>query len=399
VTTDTSIVVTGMGVSTTLGSNVETFWAAVRQGAVGTRELEHFDTSMLATHRGGELSQLRARRHGTGVGAPLAVELAVATATSAAADAGLPHSGIDADRVGVVFGTVMGTRPAVEGWLTQPQSTHGEDDLAWTSSTALSRTAASSLGFGGPNCVISTACASGNSAISYAADALISRRADAMVAGGADELSYAMLLMFDSFRALSPDVVKPFDVNRRGLMLAEGAAALVLERETDARARKAPIYGRVVGWANVADAHHITAPHPQGDGAARSIRGALKQAGASTRDVDYICAHGTGTPTNDASEAIAIHSVLGTHTTHTPVSSLKGALGHSQGAASTIEALCCLLALRDGVVPPTANCDTPDPACDLDIVAHAPRSAKMRLVLNNAFGFGGNTECVALGAA
>lgn len=398
-TTETSIVVTGMGVSTTLGSDVETFWAAVCQGAVGTRELEHFDTSMLATHRGGELSQLRARRHSTSVDTPLAVELAVATATSAAADADLSHSGIDTDRVGVVFGTVMGTRPTVEGWLSQSQSTHGAEDLAWTSSTALSRTAASSLGFGGPNCVISTACASGNSAISYAADALISGRADAMVTGGADELSYAMLLMFDSLRALSPDVVKPFDVNRRGLMLAEGAAALVLEREADARVRKAPIYGRVVGWTNVADAHHMTAPHPQGDGAARSISGALKQAGASTRDVDYICAHGTGTPTNDASEAIAIHSVLGTHTTHTPVSSLKGALGHSQGAASMIEALCCLLALRDGVVPPTANCDTPDPACDLDIVAQVSRLAKMRLVLNNAFGFGGNVECVALGAA
>jgi 3-oxoacyl-[acyl-carrier-protein] synthase II len=219
-----------------------------------------------------------------------------------------------------------------------------------------------------------------------------------MVAGGSDELSYAMLLMFDSFRALSPDVVRPFDIDRRGLMLAEGAAALVLEREADARARGAHIYGRVMGWANVADAHHITAPHPHGRGAAQSIAAALTQAEASPSDVDFICAHGTGTPSNDATEACAIHSVLGNHTSQTPVSSMKGALGHTQGAASAIEAICCLLALRDGVVPPTANCDTPDPSCDLDIVTDGARLIGQQLVLNNAFGFGGNVECVALGA-
>jgi 3-oxoacyl-(acyl-carrier-protein) synthase len=398
VKSDTGIVVTGLGVSTTLGHDIETFWTALREGTVGTGDLEHFDTSMLANHRGGELVQLRGQRQPPDPRVPLVVDLAIATATSATHDARLTNSGIDGARIGVVFGTVMGTRPAVERWLVQPQDENPEADLSWMSSTAVSRAPASKLNFAGPNCVISTACASGNSAISYAADALMSGQADAMVAGGSDELSYAMLLMFESFRALSPDVVRPFDLNRRGLMLAEGAAALVLERETDARARKAPIYGRVVGWANVADAHHITAPHPQGDGAARSIRGALRQAGASARDVDYICAHGTGTPTNDASEASAIHSVFGSLTSEMPVSSLKGALGHTQGAASTIEAVCCLLAMRDGVVPPTANCETPDPACDLDVVAREPRPVKMRLVVNNAFGFGGNVECVALGA-
>jgi 3-oxoacyl-[acyl-carrier-protein] synthase II len=386
-----------MGVVTTLGCDVETFWLALQRGEVGTHELEHFDTSMLATHRGGELTGLRDLRDEF-TAPPLALELATTTATSAAQDARLAGSGIEPDRVGVVFGTVMGTRPVVERWLANPQTQTG-GDLTWTSSAALSRAAASRLGFGGPNCVISTACASGNSAISFAADALLSGQADAMIAGGSDELSHAMLMMFDSLRALSPDVVRPFDTNRRGLMLAEGAAALVLERESDAVARKAPIYGRVAGWSNVADAHHITAPHPKGDGATRSIRAALAQAGASAHDVDYVCAHGTGTPSNDIVEATAIHSVFGTHTTHTPVSSLKGALGHAQGAASTIEALCCLLAMRDGIVPLTANCDTPDPTCDLDIVTRRPRAAKLRLVLSNAFGFGGNVECIALGQA
>jgi 3-oxoacyl-(acyl-carrier-protein) synthase len=394
---ESAIVVTGLGISTTLGNDVETFWTALRDGAVGTGELQHFDTSMLATHRGGELTQMRERSR-TPPGVPLALELAVTTATAAACDAGLSGSVVDLQRAGVCFGTVMGTRPAVEPWLMRSRGQAAGEEEVWSSSAALSRVAASSLGFGGPNCVISTACASGNSAISYAAEALVSGRADAMVAGGSDELSYAMLLMFDSFRALSPDVVRPFDLNRRGLMLAEGAAALVLEREKDARARNTPIYGRVMGWSNVADAHHITAPHPQGRGAAQSIVGALAQAGASPSDVDYICAHGTGTLSNDASEAHAIHGVFGSHTTRMPVSSVKGALGHTQGAASTIEAICCLLALRDGIVPPTANWDTPDPSCDLDVVAGSARPTKLQLVLNNAFGFGGNIECVALGA-
>lgn len=392
-----SIVVTGVGVSTALGEDVEQFWSAVREGAVGTGELAHFDTSMLATHRGGEMTQLR-NDGWSPASAPLALELAVRTATSAVHDADLREDVVDLDRVGVCFGTVTGTRPAVERWLMSSHTESTYELQPWSSSASLSRVTASRLGLGGPNCVISTACASGNSAISYAAEALVSGRADAMVAGGADELSYAMLLMFDSFRALSPDVVRPFDRDRRGLMLAEGAAALVLEREEDALARKAPIYGRVLGWANVADAHHITAPHPEGRGAARSIMGALEQAGAGPADVDYICAHGTGTPTNDASEANAIHGALGEHATQIPVSSVKGALGHTQGAASTIEAVCCLMALRDEVAPPTANCQTPDPSCDLDIVAGSSRRIELKLVLNNAFGFGGNVECIALGA-
>jgi 3-oxoacyl-(acyl-carrier-protein) synthase len=268
----------------------------------------------------------------------------------------------------------------------------------WNSPSSVARAPARELGLGGPNCVISTACAAGNSAIAYAAETLRAGRADAMVAGGADELSMAMLMMFDSFRALSPDLVRPFDLHRRGLLLAEGAAALVLERESDARARGARLYGRVLGWANLADAHHITAPHPEGRGAIGSMRGALAKAEVAPSEVDYISAHGTGTASNDVVEAYAIRQLLGVHTDHTPVSALKGSLGHAQGAASAIEAVGCLLALRDGVVPPTANHLTTDPRCDIDLVAGQPREAKLKLVLNNAFGFGGNIECVVFGA-
>ena len=394
--TSAQIVVTGLGVCTTLGNELEVFWSALRNGTVGTGELRHFDTSMLTSRRGGELSQLRELQAGAPE-IPLAVELAVATANAAVRDAGLTPTTVDTQRAGVCFGTVMGTRPALEAWLDSPHR-DARGQAAWSSPATLSRAVGSSLGFGGPNYVVSSACASGNSAIARAAEDLVHGRADAMVAGGSDELSQSMLLMFDSFRALAPDVVRPFDLHRRGLMLAEGAAALVLEREADARQRGARIHGRIMGWGNASDAHHITAPHPNGRGAVQSILGALAQADVAGCDVDFVCAHGTGTPSNDTSEARAIHSVLGSDAHHTPVSSIKGSLGHTQGAASAIEAICCLLSLRDGVVPPTANCVTPGPACDLDVVIGGARPRRLRLALNNAFGFGGNVECIVLGA-
>jgi 3-oxoacyl-[acyl-carrier-protein] synthase II len=219
-----------------------------------------------------------------------------------------------------------------------------------------------------------------------------------MVVGGADELSQAMLMMFDSFRLLAPDAVRPFDRARTGLMLGEGAAALVLERETDAQARGAKIHGLVLGHANVADAHHVTAPHPEGRGAIRAMRQALARAGVEAVDVDHVSAHGTGTPANDAVEARAIRAVLGAATDNVPVTALKSMLGHPQGAASAIEAVGCMLTIRDGLIPPVANHETRDPACDIDVVVGRARKRSVRVALSNAFGFGGNIECVVFGA-
>ncbi len=397
-----AIAVTGLGVCSPLGLTVEDFWSATLAGAVATDELVRFDTSGLSACRGGEVRGLEEARGLEEVegeigadpaGPSRAVVLAELAARNASLDAGIADAGADPERVGVVFGTVMATRPAAEPWLTR-DAVRGP----WFSSAELSRTPARVLGYEGPNCVLAAACAAGNSAIAYAAQALRAGRADVMVAGGADELSQAMLLMFDSFRALAPDAVRPFDRDRRGLMLAEGAAALVLERETDARARGARIHGRVLGCANLADAHHIAAPDPRGRGAVRSMRDALRDAEVDPRDVDHISAHGTGTPSNDAVEARAIREVFGAHADRLPVSSLKGAIGHAQGAASAIEAVACLLALRDGVVPATANYRTPDPACELDVVAGHARPAPLEAVLSNAFGFGGSIECVVFGA-
>jgi 3-oxoacyl-(acyl-carrier-protein) synthase len=200
--------------------------------------------------------------------------------------------------------------------------------------------------------------------------------------------------MFNSFRALAPEAVQPFDKNRRGLMLSEGAAALVLESYEHAKGRGASIYGEVLGHGNFADAHHMTAPHPEGLGAARSMSRALEMSGVSPAEVDFISAHGTGTPVNDLTESKAIRTVFGSAADSVPVSSIKSMLGHMQGAAGAVEAAACLLAIRDGVIPPNVNYEEPDPECDLNIVANAPRRQKVGVALNNAFGFGGNISCV-----
>lgn len=402
--TESAIVVTGLGALCPLGPDIETFWPAALAGVVATTELSRFDTTGLSSRRGGEVRDFhQAGEPPRSAGASLAVDLALAASAMAVEDAGLADDGLESERIGICIGTVMATRPAIERWLTpDPTGTERSPiaaEQAWRSPSLLSRTPAHELGLGGPNCVISTACAAGNSAIAYAANALRCGRADAMVAGGADELSQAMLMMFSSLGALTPDVVRPFDLHRRGLLLAEGSAALVLELERSARARGAHIYGRVLGWSNLADGHHMTAPHPQGSGAIRSMQSALARADVDPAELDCICAHGTGTPSNDLVEARAIRHLLGAHADSVPVSALKGSLGHAQGAASAIEAVACLLAIRDGLIPPTVNYQTPDPACDIDIVAGRPRKSALELVLNNAFGFGGNIECVVFGAA
>jgi 3-oxoacyl-[acyl-carrier-protein] synthase II len=206
-----------------------------------------------------------------------------------------------------------------------------------------------------------------------------------------------MFMMFNRFESLAPDFVRPFDRERKGLMLAEGAAALVVEDHRQALARGAPIYGEILGWGELSDAYHMTAPHPEGVGAVRSMVQALATARVEPRQVSYISAHGTGTPLNDAAEARALVEVFGPGGGEVPVSSLKSMLGHAQGAASALEAVSCLLALRDGCIPPNCNYETPDPECPLAVVAGRAVERPVKVALSNAFGFGGNISCVVFG--
>ena len=397
------VVVTGLGVVAPNGVGVDAFWEATLAGELGTRDITRFDTEPYRTRKGGEVTGFEPERWTDLDPATLArsTQFAIAATRMAVEDAEAAAA-LERRGVGVCFGIVVGNRPRLEH-LVRARGGDGApldgDGPAWHDPSLISRLPARQCGLSGPNLVLPTACAAGNGAVGYAFDTIRAGRADAMVAGGADELSEAMFMMFNSFRALAPDVVAPFDRERKGLMLAEGAGALVLESLEAAQGRGARIYAEVLGHGNFADAYHMTAPHPSGLGAIRSMEAALAAGGIRPADVDYVSAHGTGTLANDQVEARAIREVFREAADTVPVSSIKSMLGHSQGAASAMEAVSCVLAIRDGVVPPNANYHEPDPECDVHVVGSADRSRPVRTVLNNAFGFGGNISCVVFGAA
>ncbi|MFG3141025.1 beta-ketoacyl-[acyl-carrier-protein] synthase family protein [Streptomyces sp. NPDC048211] len=390
------VVVTGLGVLTPVGETVEDFWDAAVRGVVGTRPLDRPDAADFAGRLAGEVRGFVAPR-GDG---DRVTRLAVAAASAATTDAGLAPWAGDPARAGVCFGTLLGNRAALEGAVTRFHRAGGTAADAGRTDVrperprpvvGLADAVAREHGFLGPSSVVATACASGNSALAYAAETIRAGRADVMVAGGAEELSSGIMMMFASLRSLTDDALRPFDRNRSGLVVSEGSAALVLESYEHARRRGAHVYAELAGWASACDAHHMTAPHPEGRGARRSLERALAMAGVEPERVGHISAHGTGTPSNDSVEAAAVRAVFGDR--GPAVTSLKGALGHTQGAASAIEAVACVLALRDGVIPPTANLVDPDPVCPVDVVYGAAREVPLNVAVNNAFGFGGNTAC------
>jgi 3-oxoacyl-[acyl-carrier-protein] synthase II len=227
-------------------------------------------------------------------------------------------------------------------------------------------------------------------------DALQSGRADVMLAGGADAFSRITFTGFYRLGAIAPDVCRPFDKNRKGMIPGEGAAMLVLETEQRARRRGAPIYAEIAGYGLSCDAWHMTGPHPEGNGAARAMQTALQDSQLNCEDVGYICAHGTGTKTSDKAETKAMKQVFGDGAYQIPVSSIKSMLGHTMGAASAIEAVACALTLSEGTIPPTANWETPDPECDLDYVTGGARDQQVDVVMNNANAFGGNNASIVL---
>jgi 3-oxoacyl-(acyl-carrier-protein) synthase len=245
---------------------------------------------------------------------------------------------------------------------------------------------------------VSTACASGTDAIGLAYRRIASGGADLMVAGGVDAICELSFSGFAALKALTTDRVRPFSRNRTGLALGEGAAFLVLESVQAAARRGAAALGEIAGYASRADAVHLTAPHREGRGLAAAATAALRDGGCRPDAIDYVSAHGTGTPYNDAMETVALKAVLGDHARRVAISSIKGALGHAFGAAGAIEAATCLLAMRDGIIPPTINLEEPDPACDLDFVPNRARQATVRVALSLSAGFGGQNAALAMRA-
>lgn len=242
--------------------------------------------------------------------------------------------------------------------------------------------------------MFSTACAAGNYAIGYGYDLIRMNRADLVLAGASDPFSRISFTGFNQFKAVAPEKCQPFDKDRKGMMVAEGAGALVLESLASATARNAPIYGEIAGYGLSCDAHHMTSSTVEG--IAECMRKALKEAGLSADDVHYISAHGTGTPTNDKNECAAIKEVFGQRFKDIPVSSIKSMLGHTMGAASVIEAITCALVVKNDVIPPTINYETPDPECDIDCVPNQARKQTVKVALNNSYAFGGNNASLVL---
>jgi len=397
------VVITGLGLVTPIGTGRELFWRNLTAGANGIGPVESFDTSAFPVHIGAEVKDfdpsgyVRKRSPET---LGRASQLAVAAARMALEDSGVDVSARDRWRIGVSMGTTSG-EPIMVELYNDARKAGGvasvpADILPKYPCNVIPSNIAIEFDLHGPCLMIPTACAAGNYAIGYGFDMIRSGRTDLMLAGGADSFSRITYMGFARLGAIAPERCQPFDKNRKGMVPGEGAAVLVLEPLDDAVARGATIYAEVLGYGVSCDSHHMTAAHPQGDGAIRAMAMALKESGKRTADVDYISAHGTGTPTNDRVEAIAVRTLFEERAPQVPMSSIKSMIGHTMGAASAIEAVACSLAIHTGVIPPTMNFEEPDEGSVLDYVPNQARRADPRLILNNAYAFGGNNASLCL---
>ncbi len=418
------VAVTGIGVLTPIGIGVEAFWKSLLAGCSGVAPVRHFDASGLPAQICGYVRDdvtLRAwgERLGIGPGEPRSLLFALAAGQMALESAAWETS-LGGERTGVVFGTYgdkLDMRRMVE--VAYASRRNGSREIrAADFFPAYCRTFAGQqlqrlfpqcataglarlAGATGPTCTIQTACTSSAQAIGEAFQSIRRGTMDRAICGGAECIvSPSHMLMFSLVGVLScrndaPEAAsRPFDGTRDGFVLGEGSAALVLERMDLARERGAPILGELCGYGTSCDAYRLTDEDPEGRGAILAMERALMSAGIGPEAVDYINAHGTSTQMNDRVETLAIKALFGARAYRIPVSSIKSMLGHAVSAAGAIEAVACLLALRDQALPPTINQEVPDPQCDLDYVPNAARPAAVRVALSNSFGFGGHNDCL-----
>ncbi len=403
------VVVTGMGAVTPIGNDVGTYWEGVSSGRNGVAPITLFDASRHACRFAAEvkgfdpagwLEPKEAKRWDR------FCQFGVVAAKQAVADAGLTIDDTNRHRIGVSIGSGVG------GLLMMETQAHvladrGPDRVSpfcvpMMIPNMATGLAAIALGARGPSSAVATACAAGSNAIGDAYRTIQLGLADAMVCGGAESAITPLgVAGFASAKALSfrnddpATASRPFDKDRNGFVIGEGAGVLVLESLEHAQVRGATVLAEVVGYGTTCDAHHITAPSPGGTGGAEAMRLALVDARLDPEAVDYVNAHGTSTQANDSNETAAIKSALGAHAQRIPVSSTKSMTGHLLGGSGGIEAVAAVLAIGHNLVPPTINYSTPDPACDLDVVPNQAREHPVNVVLSNSFGFGGHNVCLA----
>lgn len=413
-TRDRRVVVTGLGAVTPVGLNVEEFWAALLAGNSGIGEITTFDTTGFAARIAGELKDFDpevylSRREVRTM--DRYAQLFYASTAQALTDARIDYSG-DPDaglRAGVVIGCGIGGIISVQESMQTLFERGGDRMSPYTITQIIPNMGAGyvSIAFNllGPVTCTVTACAASANAIGDAAELIRRGAADVMVAGGVEApiREYAVA-GFGQARALSTrnddpaGASRPFDADRDGFVMAEGAASLILEDRDHALARGASIYAEFLGYGMSSDAYHITLPKPGGGGAARAMTAAIEDAGMRPEDIDYINAHGTSTPANDSTETAAIKLALGEDAARSvAISSTKSMTGHTLGGAGAVEAVASILSIRDGMAPPTINYTTPDPECDLDYVPNEARSMEIRTAMSNSFGFGGHNVALIFG--
>ncbi len=397
---NTRIVVTGLGVISAIGIGKKQFWDAALAGTSGISDIVSVDTTGFKCHRGGEVKDFHPedfipKRKVKYLGR--ASQLAIAAAKLAIEDSGIVFKEIPKTKLGVLVGTTMGEKPVeelIQSWVKGGLKDLDRRRILQASANNISANVALYFKAKAQNYLFPTACAAGNYAIGYGFDLIKSGSLDFVLAGGAEPFSYTAYMGFQRLYAMATDKCQPFDKNRKGMMLGEGSGMLLLEKLDQALERGANIYAEILGYSLSCDAHHPTAPEV--GGISMVMEKALKETNISYKDVDYICSHGTGTPMNDKVESQAIKNVFKERYKDIPVNSLKSMLGHSMGAASAIEALSCCLSVKEDLIPPTINYETPDPDCDIDCVPNVKREKIVNIAFNNGFAFGGNNSCLVI---
>jgi 3-oxoacyl-[acyl-carrier-protein] synthase II len=396
------VFVTGMGVVSPVGIGLDAFWEALVSGRSGADEVRLFDTSTMDRHRACEVKDFRPRdflsaaeaRHAGRCSA-----FAIAAAREAVRLSGIAPKQLAGERTAVILGTTMGEANILgeleAAWIHQGEEAVHAAKMARYGTTLLPIHVARAFGARGMVQTLPAACAAGNYAIGFAADQIRSGRADVAITGATEILEKLEFAGFVRLGAVAPEMVQPFDRDRKGLLLGEGAGMFVLESEAHMMKRGATPLAEVGGYGLACDAHHITRPHPEGEGSAKAMRRAIEASGITPREVDFINAHGTATQANDLIEARVIHAIF--EGKRVAISSNKSIIGHCMGAASAIEAVACIKTLETGILPPTINLANQDPACEVDVVANAPRTMpEVKVVLNNALAFGGYDAVLAL---
>lgn len=399
------VVVTGVGVISPVGNDIASFWGALKEGRSGIDKLTAFDASGFSCQIAGEVKGFDSAAYGMSSKdvhrMDKFVQYAIGASKQAVADSGLDLEKINPLRAGVLIGSGIGSLHTVEEqsriYVQKGASRLSPFLIPMLIVNEASGQVAIAFGFKGPNSCVATACASGSHAIGDAFRILERGDADIMITGGTEScITYLGLGGFCALKALSSrnddpqKASRPFDKERDGFVMGEGCGLVVLETLEHAKKRGASIYAEVAGYGMSCDAYHITAPDPEGDGAARAIKAALDDARLNVEDIDYINAHGTSTRLNDKIETLAIKRVFGSHAGKLMVSSIKSMTGHLLGAAGGVEFVVCCLSIKDKVIPPTTNYEHPDPDCDLDYVPNTARQAEVDICLSNSLGFGGH---------